>query len=178
MPVERHYQLTHDYLVHSLREWLSRKQRETRRGRAELLLAERASLWNARPENRNLPTVLEWASLRRLIGKRHWTEPQGKMMKQAGRFHGLRGLGLAALLGLFTWTGVELYGGIQSTSMVRSLQTANTADVPGIITQMEGFRRWVESPAERSFSGKVSGRATAFMPALRSSPRTRRRSTS
>ncbi len=36
----RYYQLTHDYLVPSLREWLTRKQRETRQGRAELRLAE------------------------------------------------------------------------------------------------------------------------------------------
>ena len=36
--------LTHDYLVHSLRDWLTRKQRETRRGRAELRLAERSAL--------------------------------------------------------------------------------------------------------------------------------------
>ena len=40
-PSGRYYQLTHDYLVHSLRDWLTRKQRETRRGRAELRLAER-----------------------------------------------------------------------------------------------------------------------------------------
>ena len=56
-----HYQLTHDYLVHSLRDWLTRKQRETRRGRAELRLAERAALWEAKPENRRLPSALEWA---------------------------------------------------------------------------------------------------------------------
>src|SRR5262249_49744502 len=56
----RCYQLTHDYLVHSLRGWLTRKQRETRRGRAELRLAERAALWNVKPENRLLPSVLEW----------------------------------------------------------------------------------------------------------------------
>src|SRR5262249_39263548 len=48
---ERYYQLTHDYLVPSLRDWLTRKQKETRRGRAELLLADRAAVWNARPEN-------------------------------------------------------------------------------------------------------------------------------
>ena len=41
-PAGRYYQLSHDYLVHSLREWLTRKQRETRRGRAELRLAERS----------------------------------------------------------------------------------------------------------------------------------------
>ena len=50
--------LTHDYLVHSLRDWLTRKQRETRRGRAELRLAERSALWNAKPENRHLPSGL------------------------------------------------------------------------------------------------------------------------
>ena len=59
-----YYQLTHDYLVHSLRDWLTRKQRETRRGRAELRLAERAALWNHKPENRHLPSVLEWANIR------------------------------------------------------------------------------------------------------------------
>ena len=46
----RYYQLTHDYLVPSLRDWLTRKQKETRRGRAELRLAERSSLWSARPK--------------------------------------------------------------------------------------------------------------------------------
>ncbi len=62
----RYYQLTHDYLVHSLRDWLTRKQRETRRGRAELRLAERSALWSAKPENRHLPSVLEWANIRLL----------------------------------------------------------------------------------------------------------------
>jgi hypothetical protein len=40
----RYCQLTHDYLVPSLRDWLTRKQKETRRGRAELLLADRAGV--------------------------------------------------------------------------------------------------------------------------------------
>ena len=61
-----YYQLTHDYLVPSLRDWLTRKQRETRRGRAELRLAERAALWNAKPENRHLPSLWEWANIRLL----------------------------------------------------------------------------------------------------------------
>ena len=30
LPGQKYFQLTHDYLVHSLREWLTRKQRETR----------------------------------------------------------------------------------------------------------------------------------------------------
>ena len=51
-----YYQLTHDYLVHSLRDWLTRKQRETRRGRAELRLAERAAIVE-RQVGRSLPAL-------------------------------------------------------------------------------------------------------------------------
>jgi hypothetical protein len=42
-PDEKFYQLTNDYLVAPLREWLNRKQRETWRGRAQVRLAERAT---------------------------------------------------------------------------------------------------------------------------------------
>lgn len=59
-----YYQLTHDYLVPSLRDWLSRKQRETRRGRAEIRLAELSDVWNRKPENRNLPSSWELLNIR------------------------------------------------------------------------------------------------------------------
>ncbi len=81
----RYYQLTHDYLVPSLRDWLTRKQKETRRGRAELLLADRAVVWNARPENRQLPSFSQWFRIRWLTAKKHWTPPQRKMMRKADR---------------------------------------------------------------------------------------------
>ena len=68
--------VTHDYLVPSLREWLTRKQREARRGRAQLKLVERASLWSTRPENRHLPSIGEWATIRLLTRKRDRSESQ------------------------------------------------------------------------------------------------------
>ena len=91
-PGERYYQLTHDYLVHSLRDWLTRKQRETRRGRAELRLAERAALWNAKPENRHLPSVLEWANIRLLTRQQGLDRAAAAddARGAAGRVHGLR----------------------------------------------------------------------------------------
>ena len=104
-PSGQYYQLTHDYLVHSLRDWLTRKQRETRRGRAELRLAERSALWNAKPENRHLPSVLEWANIRLLTRRRTGPSRRSRMMKRAGRVHVLRGLGLAVLIALVTWGG-------------------------------------------------------------------------
>jgi len=78
-----YYQLTHDYLVPSLRDWLTRKQKETRRGRAELHLADRAAVWNARPENRQLPSLLKWLRMRWFTPTKNWTPPQRKMMRKA-----------------------------------------------------------------------------------------------
>ena len=96
---QKYYQLTHDYLVHSLREWLTRKQKETRRGRAELRLAERSALWNAKPQNRHLPAWWEYANIRLLTDKKNWSQPQRKMMARAARIHGVR-WGTALLLTL------------------------------------------------------------------------------
>ncbi|MCA9262791.1 MAG: serine/threonine-protein kinase, partial [Planctomycetales bacterium] len=86
-PSQKYYQLTHDYLVPSLRDWLTRKQRETRRGRAELRLEELSAAWNARPENRYLPNVIEWISIRHLTSRKRWTTGQTNMMEVAARRH-------------------------------------------------------------------------------------------
>ena len=98
-PTLRYYQLTHDYLVHSLWKWLTRKQKETRRGRAELRLAERAVLWQAKPEARHLPSWWEYLSAVWLVPPKNRTAPQQKMLRKAGRIHAFRwGSALAVLL--------------------------------------------------------------------------------
>jgi eukaryotic-like serine/threonine-protein kinase len=135
-PSGRYFQLTHDYLVHALRDWLTRKQRETRRGRAELRLAERSASWNAKPENRQLPSGFEWANIRLLTTKRDWTEPQRKMMKRAGRVHGLRTLGLLIFASLIAWAGIDGYGTLRASVLVESLQKVATPDVPAIVKQL------------------------------------------
>ena len=107
---EKFFLLTHDYLVPSIREWLTRKQKETRRGRAELRLAERSALWNAKPENRFLASFWEWVTIGLLTRKKDWTEPQRKMMRRAGRVHGLRTLATVLVL-----AGLGISGSALST---------------------------------------------------------------
>ena len=141
---ERFFLLTHDYLVPSIREWLTRKQKETRRGRAELRLVDRSSLWNAKPENRHLPSLLEWTNIGLLTKKKDWTEPQRKMMRRAGRVHGLRGLGLAVLIALVSWGGMEGYGRLRASALVESLESCVTSDVPAIVKELSGYRRWAD----------------------------------
>ena len=136
------YQLTHDYLVHSLRDWLTRKQRESRRGRALLLLAERSASWSAKPENRHLPSLREWTNIRLLSRKKDWTDHQCRMMKRASRVHGSRVLTALVLLGLLTWGSIEGYGSLRASGLVEKLAAARTADVPAIIGQLKDYRRW------------------------------------
>jgi eukaryotic-like serine/threonine-protein kinase len=149
LPPSSFYQLTHDYLVRSLRDWLTRKQRETRRGRAELRLAERADLWGARPENRHLPSLLEWTGIRALTSEREWNDTQRRMMRRAGRVHGLRAVGAITLIALLTWASIEGFGALRAASLVEKLQAAATAEVAPIIKQLSGYRRWADVRLKR-----------------------------
>ena len=151
-PIEQYYQLAHDYLVPSIREWLTRKQRETRRGRAELRLAELSSLWNAKPENRRLPSLLEWTNIGLLTKKKDWTEPQRKMMRRAGRVHGVRGLTLAAVLILLGWGGCEVNGWLKAQMLRDELLASPLSDVPAIIAELGPYRRWIDPLLRLAFT--------------------------
>jgi formylglycine-generating enzyme required for sulfatase activity len=146
-PIDRYsnfYQLTHDYLVPTLREWLTRKQRETLRGRAQLCLRERADLWTGRPESRYLPSALEWSRILLFSRKRDWTTPQRKMMGAASRKHLLRLSALGILLGLLGWGAWEGRGYMRASTQVRVLAAADTIDTPEIIRGLDGYRRWAD----------------------------------
>ena len=143
-PGSKYYQLTHDYLVSSLREWLTRKQKENRRGRAELTLAERSALWIAKPENRHLPSLWEWANIRSVTEKNKWTAPQQKMMRRASRLHSLRFAIVAALVLAACVTGVGIHNAVVAERLVDGLLTAETSMVPSIIDELKQYRNWAD----------------------------------
>lgn len=126
-PGLKYYQLTHDYLVSALREWLTKKQRETRRGRAELRLAEQASLWNAKPENRRLPSFWEYANIRLLTRPKQWTQAQQKMMTSAGRAYGLRFVGGLVAVLLVGLALQQFVAGVQRRNLRERLDTSVAA---------------------------------------------------
>ncbi len=139
----RYYQLAHDYLVHSLRDWLTRKRRETRKGRAELRLEERASLWAARPEHRNLPSFTEWAGIRLLTDRADWTTPQRRMMAIANRRYSIQmawaGLLLATAMTVLVAGAGWIEGRrrrIEARSLVSQLLVAEWDRLPAILERM------------------------------------------
>jgi eukaryotic-like serine/threonine-protein kinase len=153
---EKYYQLTHDYLVPSLRDWLTRKQKETRRGRAELLHADRAAVWTARPENRQLPSLLQWFQIKWLTAKKNWTSPQRKMMRQAGRYHAVRGILVALILTLIGLGSLEGFGRVKARILRDRLLESTTVDAPGIVKDMAAYRRWVNPLLQGAYAQAIS----------------------
>ncbi len=150
----QYYQLTHDYLVPSLRDWLTRKQCETRRGRAELKLAQRTASWSLSPENKQLPTLFEWIGIRWFTNPGSWSELERRMMRQTDRLHGIRAalvLGLVCLASLLVWRAQHVINvahqrvldeqerktnELEATRLVESLLSASTDQVPSILRKL------------------------------------------
>ncbi len=153
---EAYYQLTHDYLVPSLRAWLTRKQKETRRGRAELQLADRAQLWNKKPTKRLLPGLWEFFQLRMLTDRTKWSEVQQDMMRAASRQQLIRITTAVALLALAMWGGWRITSRFQATSLVEQLKTAKPSEVLPIVEQLQShlaaatplLTQLIEQPAD------------------------------
>jgi serine/threonine protein kinase/formylglycine-generating enzyme required for sulfatase activity len=144
---QQHYQLTHDYLVSSIRQWMKKKKRETREGRALLQLADRASFWNVQRETRQLPSVVEWMSIWLWTKPSQWTASQQQMMRSANRHHGLRVMLSASVIGLMLAVGFgvrnwarraearyqreSLVERIEGTNMVEAIELTRNEVPPG-----------------------------------------------
>ncbi len=79
----------------SLRDWLTRKQKETRRGRAELLLQERREAWERGRHNRLLPSPSEVGRILLWTRREGRTTADRQMLRRALWVHSRR---LAAAL--------------------------------------------------------------------------------
>lgn len=155
---QQYFQLTHDYLVPSLRFWLTSKQRETAQGRAQLKLAERAAQWNARTENKQLPTLLEWLSIRRWISPTKWTMPERVMMRRADKLHATRSAiaALSALVILMAGLAIrsniaEQTNAIEARRLVEGILAADTAQLPTSLTRLTNYRQWSDPLFSQAF---------------------------
>lgn len=110
---ERSYQLSHDYLVPALREWLYAGRRSTERGRMRLRLQELAAAWRNERDRRHLPTFWEWARIRLWVPRERWDKAETDLMAAASagyRRKAMAGLAvLVALAGLGGYLAYDLH---------------------------------------------------------------------
>jgi len=141
---DKYYQLTHDYLVQALRNWLQQKQLETRRGRAEIRLSQRSAMWNAKPESRQLPSTVEFLQIITLTRRENWSHAEQLMMATARRIYGMR-LVLVSAIFLSLAVGSMLTARTindsrdraQVDGLIDQLLVAKNADVPKIAAQLD-----------------------------------------
>ncbi len=134
----------------SLREWMTRAQRATRRGRFALRLDELAHDWNASPENRHLPNWWEHLNIRTLTRRRRWTEPQRAMMRTALRVHGRNLILILVVVFGLSWFTYDRVGHHRAEALVRSILLAEIEDVPQLVQELNGLRGWADPQLMRS----------------------------
>ena len=144
------YQLTHDYLVGSLRELAHPQAARSRDGVGpSCVWPERMPTSGALARESPICTSpLEWTGIiRAMTLKREWTDTQRQMMRCApGRSARLTCTGSRAitLISVLTWASIEGFDALRAASLVEKLQAAATAEVAPIIKQLSGYRRWAD----------------------------------
>ncbi len=165
------YQLAHDYFVPSIREWVTKKQKETWRGRAALRLEERSAQWQRTRERRHIPSLFGYKSIVCGVPIRQRTVEQRRMMRAATRHHAIRWGSLLVLL-VATVFGIERHLSERqriaddktATTRVSVLANATADGVAFTIDALEPLRE-IAIPKLRSLmsdpQGKLSHRLHA-----------------
>jgi serine/threonine protein kinase/formylglycine-generating enzyme required for sulfatase activity len=158
---QKYYQLTHDYLVHSLRDWLTRKQRETWRGRAELRLQELTAQWTASQRQRQfLPTLPESLVLSIGVPGRR-SSPESRALLRSAAIHHAINWGFILLV-MFV-AGMMIQAMLRRKNLeiaeneVDRLVNAAPSDVPIAIERIEASRNLALPLLQRRFRESEDG---------------------
>ena len=141
--VEQRFQLTHDYLVPSIRQWITQRRSRSFQGRFHSLLVARAEQWDQTSENRNLPAWWEDLGFRLLTRRKDWNDSQTRMMAKSGR----RVLMLfaaavvsAILLGL---AARDINGRYQANTLHGRILNASSFELPRVLKESASYRGWL-----------------------------------
>lgn len=141
-PTTRYYQLTHDYLVPAIRAWITLRQKQSARGRAELALSDRSEIWGLKREPRNLPSFFEWVRVLGLTRRGLWTSTQRDMMRAATKRNLLAIASFVVVLAVVV-TGAWWWSGVARTDgLIDQLRTADDSQLAVIIEGLRDNQRW------------------------------------
>lgn len=138
------YQLSHDFLIPSLRDWVSRKQLETYQGRVSVQLADMAGLWSAKQASRFLPNWFEWIKFSLVVPASSRSAEQQQMMKYAHRRHLVSTAILLFCLIGSVWFFRSWQHQLQSDALLTQLASARLDEVQSISKGIGELPRSVE----------------------------------
>jgi formylglycine-generating enzyme required for sulfatase activity len=137
------YQLAHDYLVGSVRQWIERKQQETRSGRARRLLTSTAALWVERPGPRRLPSLFEWVGILGLTRPRSWSPVESRMMRAAAWHYLVRLVVISLAVGVLGVVYESARDRIEVEERFNLVRTAKLATLPDLFPKLDPFHRQI-----------------------------------
>ncbi|MBI3468330.1 MAG: SUMF1/EgtB/PvdO family nonheme iron enzyme [Planctomycetes bacterium] len=155
-----HYQLTHDYLVPPLRQWLTLERRKTWRGRAELCLEERTIQMSRWPQSRYLPTPLEYLAIVFGVPLNRRNREQRVLMGEATRHYVLRWGGTLVALLLLSLAISHYLVRIAEERVVAQIDTLlndSPDHVEAAIVRLEQFRNRAVPILRRRFLEATPG---------------------
>lgn len=166
----RYYQLAHDYLVPGIRDWLRRKQKETAKGRAEILLEERASLWKDKRQNRHLPSLPEYLKIAWHTKPFERSRAHKEMMSRAASFH-VKWTTVVFLVTGFLSLGIfKEYERYTAVKLVDNLVTAEPEQIENLVRQIQPYSSWADGRLDLIRQNQ-SGTTQAFAASLGLLPR-------
>ena len=130
------YQLSHDFLVPSIRDWLTARQRESYRGRLHQRLSEQASLWSRNHDARFLPNFVEWAAMRVCLAGRKKTPIERQMLSKRDLLSLNRLAVAGVLIAAIVFAYLDLRAGNAVNALVAQLATAHAEQATGIIDSL------------------------------------------
>jgi eukaryotic-like serine/threonine-protein kinase len=153
------YQLSHDFLVPSIRDWLASKQRATFVGRLHRSLSEQTMVWSLRRES----SIPAWFLYRTLIPKRNLTPNERAMLavQDSRSWLTIAAIGLV-MLGLFF--GVrDLFARADAKSLLKQLKTATIPSALQLIESAAQNSNYLRGPIDQSIAGSDPGSQTWFV---------------
>ena len=141
---KQHFQLTHDYLIGALREWLTRRQRETPKGRGHCCwLSGRRFGWHGRETAISRARRVGYDPLACVpIHDRSGTAGDAG---RADRRYATRALAALVAIGLATIVFWQVRGVVTANHLQEKLLNTSMERVPGIVEEMGPYRRWIDS---------------------------------
>lgn len=139
---ERRFQLTHDFLVAAVRDWIGQARRQTARGRAELRMAEYAAQFAAQPERRQLPSFLDWLSFVFLTRTDRRTSSEQRMFEAASRKYITAAAAVVVVAFLLCGAVYHRLNSARAEEVVNALATCESPELPKAVASTLAYRRW------------------------------------
>ena len=137
---EAKYHLSHEYLIPSIREWLRRRNRSSRAGRARLQYEDALADWQVRRSARSLPGLFNWIMIRCFVSRSSMNDSGRAMMQAADRHHALRLVGACVVFGVVGGLYFRNKNQNAAESLVRQIETASISSLPSVVAKANDQR--------------------------------------